>query len=253
MAQPSGQSVDPLKIFEQADCFYQALHALCNVQPDNLRLGVMLGEPVMVIGAFTIELFLKCLVCIETGEVPRTHHLRKLFDKLSDSTRARIQLTWNNDISVHRKTEWDRIEAAAGQKAARDLPGALAAASKSFERIRYSYEGTPPTCSIFYRTCRSCWGASSSNLSRSGTRICGGILHHHDLPSAKAEEHLAVTAKGIVKITSVSPPAEFSGLHLPRMPTDRLRDNRCRTAPARRTETLRRSRPPPPEYARRET
>jgi hypothetical protein len=149
IGQPSGQSIDALHIFKQADCFYQALAVLCNAQPTNIQLGVMLGEPVMVIGAFTIELFLKCLVCIETGEVPRIHHLRHLFDKLSLSTRERIQRTWDNDIAVHRDTEWDQIEVAAGRKAARDLPGALAAASKSFERLRYSYEGNTADVQYF--------------------------------------------------------------------------------------------------------
>ena len=84
---------------------------------------------------------LKCLISIETGQVPRGHDLRELFDRLSDATRARIQETWDDDICVHRKAEWDRCEAAIGDKIARDLPGALAAASKSFEKIRYSYEG----------------------------------------------------------------------------------------------------------------
>jgi hypothetical protein len=142
-------TIDPLNIFRQANCFYQALAILCNVEPGNVQLAVTIGEPVMVVGAFTIELFFKCLVCIETGKVPHSHNLRELFDQLSESTRARIQRTWDNDIAVHRKAEWDRVEAAIGIKAARDLPGALSAASKSFERIRYSYEGNTADVQYF--------------------------------------------------------------------------------------------------------
>jgi hypothetical protein len=149
MGQPSGQSVDPLLIFKQANCFYQALTILCNVEPENVQLAVTIGDPVMVTGALTIELFLKCLVCIETGEVPKSHHLRELFDKLNDTTRTRIQRTWDNDILMHRRAEWDQIEAGMGQKIARDLPGALTAASKSFERIRYSYEGNTADLQYF--------------------------------------------------------------------------------------------------------
>jgi hypothetical protein len=43
--------IDPSRIFLQADCFYQALAILCNVEPDNTQLAVILNEPMMVIGA----------------------------------------------------------------------------------------------------------------------------------------------------------------------------------------------------------
>jgi hypothetical protein len=91
--------VSPQKIFEQADCFFQAPAILCDVQPDNIELAVILGEPVIVIGAPTIELFLKCLICIETGHAPRGHDLKGLFDKLSDNTRSRIENAWNTGIA----------------------------------------------------------------------------------------------------------------------------------------------------------
>ena len=149
MGQPARRSVDPLQIFKQADCFYQALAILCNVEPGSVQLAVTIGDPVMVIGALTNELFLKCLVCIETGKVPHGHHLRELFEQLNDATRVRIQRTWDNDILMHRRAEWDHIEAGMGQKIARDLPGALTAASKSFERIRYSYEGNTADVQYF--------------------------------------------------------------------------------------------------------
>src|ERR1700675_3122033 len=58
MTASSSPSVDPSRIFEQADCFYKALAVLCNVEPEDTQLAVTLGEPVMVIGALTIELFL---------------------------------------------------------------------------------------------------------------------------------------------------------------------------------------------------
>jgi hypothetical protein len=149
MGLSSGQSVDPRGIFEQANAFYQALAILCNVEPQNVQLAVTIGEPVMVVGAFTIELFLKCLVCIETGKAPFGHNLRELFDQLSGSTRGRILRTWDNDILIQRKAEWNRIEAAMGQKIFRDLPDALTAASRSFERIRYSYEGNTADLQYF--------------------------------------------------------------------------------------------------------
>jgi hypothetical protein len=129
--------IDPSRIFLQADGFYQALAILCNVEPDNTQLAVILNEPMMVIGALTIELFLKCLSCIETGQVPRTHHLRELYDGLSPAIRARIEHTWDNEIVVHRATEWDHFEKSVGTKMDRDLPSALEVASISSIQSRY--------------------------------------------------------------------------------------------------------------------
>jgi hypothetical protein len=133
--------IDPRKIWIQGDAFYQTLNLLCNVDPDNQQLAVTIGEPVMVIGSLTVELFFKCLACIETGRVPRGHYLRALFDGLSHSTRARIESGWDG-IARYRAREWDHYETLmGGTKIARDLPSALTAGSNAFEKIRYSYEG----------------------------------------------------------------------------------------------------------------
>lgn len=141
MANQARTGIDPAKVFEQADCFYQALYFLCNVHPDNDQVAVTLGEPVMVLGALTIELFLKCLACIETGIVPRGHNLKELFDKLSEPTRQRIQQRWDDGITRHRAPQWDDLEKRTGVALPRDLPTALAFGSDAFERLRYSYEG----------------------------------------------------------------------------------------------------------------
>jgi hypothetical protein len=138
---PPARAVDPLKIFEQAHGFYQALAILCNIEPEDTQLAVTIGEPVMVVGAFTIELFLKCLISLETGTLPtRVHHLKELFDKLTPATQIRIEAEWQK-IAAHRSAEWDGFENSLGIEIARDLPSALAAGADAFQRIRYSYEG----------------------------------------------------------------------------------------------------------------
>lgn len=105
MTARSKRKIDPSKIFEQADCFYTTLAVLCNVEAENTQLGVTLGEPAMVIGALTIELFFKCLLCVELGHVPRGHNLRELYEKLSSPTRDRIEQGWDK-IAAHRAEEW---------------------------------------------------------------------------------------------------------------------------------------------------
>ncbi|VTZ21664.1 conserved hypothetical protein [Methylocella tundrae] len=135
------QTIDPSKIFVQANCFYQALTILRDINPKNTQLVVDIGEPFIVVAALTIELFLKCLLCIEKGEVPRGHHLRFLFDNLSPSMRSRIRRAWDNSIAPDLAEVWNLHEKEFGIKIARDLPAALCAGGNAFERIRYSYEG----------------------------------------------------------------------------------------------------------------
>lgn len=94
----------------------------------------------MVLGALTIELFFKCLICMQKGDVPHTHHLRELFDMLAPETQSRILREWE-PVAQQRAKHWDATEKVIGMKIARDLPSALVMASKAFEQIRYSYEG----------------------------------------------------------------------------------------------------------------
>jgi hypothetical protein len=67
------------KIFEHAECFYRASavlrsHLPVRLRPDhfeNIHAAVTLTEPLIVLDALTSELFLKCLICIETGRTVR--------------------------------------------------------------------------------------------------------------------------------------------------------------------------------------
>jgi hypothetical protein len=136
------------KVFEHAECFYQASVALRNQLPvrlrpdhsENIHAAITLTEPLIVLDALTSELFLKCLICIETGDTPRGHNLERLFNQLSKATRTRIQSYWDSEISTRRREKWDNFERV-GLKVSRDLPTALANGNNAFERYRYSYEG----------------------------------------------------------------------------------------------------------------
>jgi hypothetical protein len=140
MAAPAKPKIDPADIWVHADCFYQTLALLCNVDPYNAQLAITVAQPTMVVGALTIELFLKCLICIETGSVQRGHDLKELFDLLRPQTQSRVQREWDTLILPFRAPEWDTTEKQLGVTIARDLPSALSAGSEAFEKIRYSYE-----------------------------------------------------------------------------------------------------------------
>jgi hypothetical protein len=130
--------VDPLQIFLHADGFFKAGRILRSVQSNQTAMEV--AQPVMVLAALTIELFLKCIVCIETGVVPRGHRLDELFAQLSEPTRGRIEQLWNTELLPRREGFFANVEKNLGYKIPRDLSGALASGSRAFEKIRYSYE-----------------------------------------------------------------------------------------------------------------
>lgn len=114
----------------------------------NVQLGAQIVQANMVLSALCTELFFKCLVCIETGLTPQGHHLSDLFEQVTPTSKKTICHLWDTQIVPARDAHWKIIETslrkAAPQRGEvlfkRDLPSALAAANRAFERIRYSYE-----------------------------------------------------------------------------------------------------------------
>lgn len=89
---------DPRRIFRIAEWF--------NLGSNTLRghISEMRGVavPSVVLGAFSLELYLKCLIAIETGKPPPTgHNLRWLFDRLSSSTQRKIIQYFDNPTDQH--------------------------------------------------------------------------------------------------------------------------------------------------------
>jgi hypothetical protein len=139
---PILSNIDPKKLFLHAAGFYRLEHILSNIDIDkDPQVGADIGSAAVVISALNSELFFKCLICIETGLVPRGHHLFRLFTQLSARTRSRIEELWDNEVVPFREARWKQIEAALGRPIKRDLASALEGGSVAFEKIRYSYEG----------------------------------------------------------------------------------------------------------------
>ncbi|WP_028346070.1 hypothetical protein [Bradyrhizobium murdochi] len=144
MPKPFLKGIDPKNIFMHARGFHLADAVIGNFNIDeNPEMGAELVQPAMVLSAFNSELFLKCIICIETGDVPTGHHLVYLFNLVSPKTRSRIEHIWNTEVVPLREPMWRTIETklpAIELPIKRDLPSALMAANKAFEEIRYSYE-----------------------------------------------------------------------------------------------------------------
>src|ERR1700733_8329761 len=80
---------DPTTIFVVGEQYYQASEYLGQTAKAGSFPNV--GMPAVVCAAFALELFLKCLLVMESGKLVEIHDLRKLFDKVDGATQSRIQ------------------------------------------------------------------------------------------------------------------------------------------------------------------
>ena len=130
----------PVSIFLHAADFREAQLILEESKVPHAQRRALVS-PGCLLSAFTSELLIKCLICIERGgEPPRGHNLLKLFDKLSARTRNRLEAIWTDHLQLHRD-KFEELKREVGLKLPSDLRLALALGGKAFEVIRYPYEG----------------------------------------------------------------------------------------------------------------
>src|SRR5215471_8695907 len=137
---------EPERIFQQAIRFHQAQQIL-ESSPNDQREALV--QPVCVLAAFTIELLLKCLICIEGGSPPPPiHELDDLFNLLSAPTRARLEAMWRDYVQSLPAETTEPFEQI-GVTIEAELTSALTAGRKAFQRIRYWHE-EPGEDFVFY-------------------------------------------------------------------------------------------------------
>ena len=90
---------------------------------DNNREIQRYGPVCVVVAAFSVELYLKCLLSIECGQYPETHDLQKLFDQLKRETREALRKT--HDARPSRPGKLDDL---------------LAKGGDTFNKVRYLFE-----------------------------------------------------------------------------------------------------------------
>lgn len=93
-----------------------------------------------MLSAFTIELYLKLLLVLESKRIPRTHKLHVLFQNLSPAMKALVTRLWNDHPQGG--LEIGPIMPP-GVKAGVDLAAKILEANDTFERLRYIFEGRP--------------------------------------------------------------------------------------------------------------
>jgi hypothetical protein len=129
-ARKNNKALDPRHIFDHACRFLGADQRLRAMGQD----AIPLAPAAMVLSAFSAELFLKCLLVLESGAAPPTHRLDILFKGLSHKRRRRIDEIWEGDARP-------KIASFCRQLAQpSDLSNALIRCGSAFENLRYYYE-----------------------------------------------------------------------------------------------------------------
>jgi hypothetical protein len=148
MAKPPKTGLDPVKIFLHASKFHKGYELLTNIEfprkdgavPDQFVGSI--DHPAMVLSAFASELYLKCLLCMETNSVPEGHNLKMLFEQLPVPTRHELDDLWDADIrhpDKQRVIDYIRSQPK-GSDFRLDLRYALDVGADSFIELRYFYE-----------------------------------------------------------------------------------------------------------------
>jgi HEPN domain-containing protein len=153
MAKPK-IGLDPLKIFLHARNFHKSYEMLLRAAvPKDATLAddkivAIIGRPALMLSAFASELYLKCLICVETNSVPSTHNLDGLFKELRVSTRHELDDLWDYDIRNPGKLEIiEQARKMPGAEGIRlDLRYALEIGAESFVDLRYFYENEESYC-----------------------------------------------------------------------------------------------------------
>jgi hypothetical protein len=129
---------NPAHIFVHAEQFRAAARWLPEAQKHKFLYPVDMAVPVC--SAFALELYFKCLLVISGNLIPPEHDLKKLFNKLIPSHKARIkQLSeaYMGDLRIWLTEEHKKI----GKPVPTiDVNYVLRASKNAFEMTRYLYE-----------------------------------------------------------------------------------------------------------------
>lgn len=144
MKKPSKAPINPHEIYLHAFRFHESDIRLRNsISPEDPNEVMLIAHPSMMLSAFASELYLKCLLCIETGKIHSGHNLKSLFLFLDLQTREHIENLWNEyNRRTDRQKELKCIRLLPrGERLQADLQHALDIGANAFIELRYLYEG----------------------------------------------------------------------------------------------------------------
>jgi HEPN domain-containing protein len=125
-------AVDPKDVFKTAEVFRASSAILNNHGMPQCMF------PMVICSAFSLELYLKALILVESGKPAKGHDLKDLFSKTTPESQKIIRASYETH-----KTKLDAMFAAVkGVPAPKtDFDFVLHASAKAFEHFRYAFEG----------------------------------------------------------------------------------------------------------------
>jgi HEPN domain-containing protein len=135
---------DETRRLYRAGCEFSASAEILNY-PNGLD-DITYNNPRDISLLFSIELFLKCLLSVEGKEIPKGrdgHHLRKLFDKISDENKQVIREKYSSLIPAPTNYQLDKYKGTSYYKLKdeTDIKEVLTMISSVYMHLRYVYEG----------------------------------------------------------------------------------------------------------------
>jgi len=133
----------PQSIFVHGDGFFKAAISM-NKNPSDSGFDPFCFAALVTNSAFASELYLKCLIHLESGQLIKDeHNLHKLFQKLSEKTQQEIEGPFNAELA--KAATYDLSQASEQSKRVissrpKTLREALKVGGKAFVEWRYLYE-----------------------------------------------------------------------------------------------------------------
>jgi HEPN domain-containing protein len=130
---------DPFKMFMNAERYRRADLLLRSAQDPQLAVAV--ASPALILSAFASEIYLKCIICLQTGALAHGHHLKKLFRQISPKTRRKIEQRWDAYASAPQKQRlYAALSSMNGSPVPTSLEWTLSEGSNAFTSLRYLHE-----------------------------------------------------------------------------------------------------------------
>jgi hypothetical protein len=137
MARPTAKP-DAVVMFLVAEQYWKASHQLA--QPAS-REDV--AFPTVVCAAFALEIYLKCLLVMQTGKFSPSHNLKHIFGELPSATQARIRDLFAPYLPMVQKTVTKMTKPGSPLPPTVDFDFVMNLSQDAFTVTRYVYEGVP--------------------------------------------------------------------------------------------------------------
>jgi len=135
----------PRGLFQQAESFFRSANLLFhNATQIPLHFNPEFLFPSVVCQAFSLELYLKCMIVIEGSPYPATHDLEKLYELITAENRSEIEKICLPHLPLQQKMS-DAFHKQANKPGPAPIvtfQGMLHASHRAFEAFRYVHEKT---------------------------------------------------------------------------------------------------------------